>query len=59
MVECVVGVLGYGKKLSDLGLQGFCFDAKTKGVGCNMGKEKKFSHFCAKKVKAEVERAVL
>jgi hypothetical protein len=43
MDECVVGVSGSDEKLSDLGSQRFCFDAESKGVGCNMGKEKKLS----------------
>jgi hypothetical protein len=58
MVECVVGVSVSGEKLSDLGLQRFCFDAESEGVGCNIRKEKKLSPFWARRAKAEVERAV-
>jgi len=45
MAECAVGVSGFGEKLSDLGLQRFCFDAKSEGVGCNVVKEKNLSPF--------------
>jgi hypothetical protein len=58
MVECAVGVSGFGEKLSDVGLQRFCFDAESEGVGCNVGKEKKLSPFWARRAKAEVERAM-
>jgi hypothetical protein len=58
MEKCAVGVSRSGEKLFDLGLQSFCFNAESEGVGCNMGKEKKLSPFWARRANAEVEGAV-